>query len=661
VNPAAPSPFAFLFGVHNHQPVGNFRSVFEQAFADSYRPFLEALLRYPGVKVTAHYSGPLLEYMEAREKTCWDFLRELVGRGQVELLGGGFYEPILTIIPEEDRQGQIRMMSDFLAEHFGRRPRGIWLTERVWEPSLPKTLGRAGIEYSLLDEEHFHYAGIRDLHAYHITEDEGFSLKIFPIDKKLRYLIPFRGLEEIGSRFDDIAALGGLAVLGDDGEKFGLWPGTKAWVYGEGWLDRFLTFLESRGVRTLTFAEALDSRPPAGRVYLPPASYEEMMEWVLEPAAAARLEDLKRAVPVESRRFLRGGFFREFFLKYPESHHLHKRMLHVSKKVRESGRTQALKDLYRAQGNDPYWHGVFGGLYLPHLREAAYESLLKAESALPPEAAWTAVDFDCDGRLELVWRDERIGLFVKPSAGGAIIEIDDLPLARNLTDVLSRRPEAYHVRRDPADSTGGSIHELAKELPPGAERLFRYDLRPRWSCLDRFLESETGPERLGEDERRDLGDFADRDYQWIASGPVLRLSCLGSVRVGEEPVFVRIEKDIIPDQTGFRVVTRLRNEGGTRASFLFAPEWSFYQIESEISSENDGVLLCSGRWTFRIEPSGVIGQVPIETLSQSEKGFDIIRQGVCLRPCWPVELDPFASFTAEVVLKKTAKSENEDG
>jgi alpha-amylase/alpha-mannosidase (GH57 family) len=216
----------FLFAVHNHQPVGNFPAIFKAAFADCYRPLLEGLAAHPGFKFALHFSGPLWEYMEKHERGCWDIVRELVGRGQVELLGGGFYEPILSVIPEADRIGQIRMMSDFLGQSFGRRPRGLWLAERVWEPGLPGALAAAGIEYTLLDEEHFHYAGVRELAATYITEDAGRTLRVFPIDKTLRYYIPFRPLEDIDRYLGSIRDAGGTAILGDDGEKFGLWPGT---------------------------------------------------------------------------------------------------------------------------------------------------------------------------------------------------------------------------------------------------------------------------------------------------------------------------------------------------------------------------------------------------------------------------------------------------
>jgi alpha-amylase/alpha-mannosidase (GH57 family) len=643
---------ALLLAFHNHQPVGNFRSVFETAFEDCYRPFLKAIREHPSVRFAAHYSGPLLEYMRENEPECWDILAGLAARGQVELLGGGFYEPILTTIPEADRLGQLEMMSGFLERHFGARPRGIWLTERVWEPSLPSTLARAGIEYTLLDEEHFHYAGVRDMHAYYITEDEGRPLKIFPIDKTLRYLIPFQSLDKFGSYWEGIRARGGLAILGDDGEKFGLWPGTKKWVFEEGWLDRFLQILDGDKIRTATYAEVLDERPPAGRVYLPPASYEEMMEWVLEPDAAAEFRTLKARNPTEARRFLRGGFFREFFLKYPESHHLHQRMLMVSREVGRAANEEARRELYKGECNDPLWHGVFGGLYLPHLREASYEHLLKAETLAAPELGWTAEDFDLDGRDEWVRRDRTFGLIVKPSAGGALLEIDHYPLARNLADVLSRRREAYHAAEEPqaAGGQGKSIHDLAKELPPEARHI-RYDQGPRYSAVDRFF--APGVEELDSGEYADAerGDFFDGIYEAVLIGPVLRLSRQGLVRTEQGDIPVRVEKDVTADKNGrVTVDIRVLNLADTDAVFIFASEWNLYQFPEEISFGEGTVRLCSGRIGLEFEPVPVLKRRPIETLSQSEKGYDIIHQGISLLPFWTLSLSGKEEFRARILL-----------
>ena len=483
----------FLLAMHNHQPVGNFESVFELAFRECYGPLLRTLKDHPRFKFTVHFSGPLWEYMERRERECWDLVGQMTGRGQAELLSSGFYEPILPVIPEDDRLDQVGLMNRFLEKSFGRKPRGLWLAERVWEPNLPRTLAKAGIEYTLLDEEHFHYAGVEDIHGSYLTEDEGAAVRVFPIDKTLRYLIPFHPVEEVKDYLGRVYAGGGLAILGDDGEKFGLWPGTNKLVYGEGWLSRFLDMLDAQGITPLTFSEGLDAFPPVGRVYLPPASYEEMMEWVLEPEDQAVFKRLKEQNPGPGRRFLRGGFFRDFFRKYPESNNLHKRMLLASGRARLQRNEDVRRLVFRAQGNDPYWHGVFGGLYLPHLRQAAYRHIIQAEKRMAFGQGWTRADYDDDGREELIWRGARHSLFVKPSYGGALVSLDSLRLERNLLDVLSRRREAYHQETAEAGPEGKSIHELARRLPEGTEGLLRPDAHLRYSLLDHFFAPDARP------------------------------------------------------------------------------------------------------------------------------------------------------------------------
>jgi len=650
----------FLFAIHNHQPVGNlqFPSILKAAFADCYRPLLEGLAAHPGFRFALHFSGPLWEYMEKNERTCWDLVGELARRGQVELLSGGFYEPILSLIPEDDRVGQIRMMNDYIAENFGQRPRGLWLTERVWEPDLPKPLAAAGIEYTLLDEEHFHYAGVRDLATTYVTETEGRSLRVFPIDKTLRYYIPFHSLEDVEAYLGKIRAGGGTAILGDDGEKFGVWPGTRKWVYEDGWLERFLTFVEDRGIRMMSFAEYLDTHPPAGRVYLPPASYEEMMEWVLEPDEQAAFQKLKASTAPEARRFLRGGFFRDFCRKYPEANHLHKRMVFVSRRVRAAGApAESLRDLYKGQCNDPYWHGVFGGLYLPHLREAAFHHLLEAEKSTPDPAGWDVLDYDCDGRDELFYRDPAFGLLAKPSAGGALVEIDYRPWSRNLSDVLGRRREAYHraaAESPPAgEGSGKSIHELGKTLPAEAAEVMRYDWHPRFSLLDHFFRPGTTPEGFARLDYGEQGDFVNGAFAFEAAGRALRLERRGSVWIGDEQVPVEVRKTVVSLNGALRVTIEIENLSPKALALTYGSEWNLLAFPHELELLGPaGASLYGGALLFEPAEAGAVWSFPLRTLSQSEEGFDIIHQGYCLCPVWPLEWTGKGTQHLSVVLKE---------
>ena len=153
--------------IHAHQPVGNFDGVLEKCYQHSYLPFLERLERHPSIRLGLHYSGPLLEWIEQSHAEYFELLRRLVAGGQVELIGGGFYEPILIAIPPEDQWEQLRRMADYLERWFGLRPKGAWLAERVWEPQLPAVMAEAGVDYTLVDDFHFLAGGfeLQQLHG----------------------------------------------------------------------------------------------------------------------------------------------------------------------------------------------------------------------------------------------------------------------------------------------------------------------------------------------------------------------------------------------------------------------------------------------------------------------------------------------------------------
>jgi hypothetical protein len=184
---------------HNHQPVGNFDWVFEEAYRRAYEPMIAALERHPGVRVALHYTGPLRDWLQEHRPELLLRIRRLVARGQVEIMAGAYYEPILAVIPDEDKEGQIRRHIESVRADFGAEPTGFWLAERVWEPHLPRALAQAGIAYTIVDDTHFKWVGLSDddLFGYYITEELGFPLKIFGTSKHLRYTIPWAPVREV--------------------------------------------------------------------------------------------------------------------------------------------------------------------------------------------------------------------------------------------------------------------------------------------------------------------------------------------------------------------------------------------------------------------------------------------------------------------------------
>ena len=384
---------ALALTFHNHQPVGNFGWVIAEAYDAAYEPMVAALERHPTVRVSLHYSGPLLEWLKSERPGFIERIGALVARDQVEILGGGYYEPVLVALPERDRIGQLARMSTEIENMFGRRPRGAWLAERVWEPSLPTALVAGGYDWTIVDDAHLRAASIPDEAHWgpYSTDDQGSLVRVFGTEQGLRHRIPFRGVDEVIGYLRDHATDDGerIGTMGDDGEKFGAWPTTNAHCWGESrWVDRFFEALEANAdwLTTTTPSDWLAEHAPIGRAYIPTGSYEEMGEWALPADESAVFHAVltdARAHDRPEAKWLRGASWRNYQVKYREVNDLHKQMLRVSDAVDamadDTDRALALDHLYRSQSNDCYWHGLFGGVYIAHMRLATYHHLIAAE------------------------------------------------------------------------------------------------------------------------------------------------------------------------------------------------------------------------------------------------------------------------------------------
>src|SRR5262249_22111536 len=185
----------------------------------AYDPLLAAFTRHPSIRAAVHYSGCLLEWLEIARPAHLDALRALAARGQIEMLTGGFYEPILPLIPPVDREGQVRLLTRYIEERFETIARGLWLAGRGWEPGRAADLKRSGIDYTLLDDYHFLSALDEDpVGGYYMTEDGGEAIALFPISEALRYLIPFREPEETVAFLSGRRGRQEVVVMVDDGE-----------------------------------------------------------------------------------------------------------------------------------------------------------------------------------------------------------------------------------------------------------------------------------------------------------------------------------------------------------------------------------------------------------------------------------------------------------
>src|SRR2546426_2302554 len=467
---------------------------------------------------------------------------------------------MLAVLPDHDKVGQIERLTEFLKAHFGVRPRGMWLAERVWEPHLPRVLSEAGVEYVLLDDHHFALAGLDAdaLGGYYLTDEQGASLRVFPISQPLRYLIPFADVDKTLDYLDRRRATVSALTMVDDGEKFGVWPGTHTRVYTEGWLDRFFDrLLATSWLELTTLADVVERLPASGRVSLPTASYREMGDWALPAEAARALEVARNEIRglADGERLaglLRGGFWRSFLVKYPEVADTHWKMLRLSRAIRaalarrpdDARLVRGQVALWRGQANDAYWHGVFGGCYLPHLRRAVKTSLLEAERSLveagaAPAVVWTREDGNGDGRAEVFVRTNALAVTLEPDAGGMLTELGYFPAGLDVADVFARRAEAYHdqVRARAAAGTADSmrtIHEAAAPKEAGLDGLLAYDELRRGSLMEGLFDDDAAP--------------LDPVTPWGAARVVVGAECLAcSVQDGADGVVVALTRNSTPE------------------------------------------------------------------------------------------------------------------
>lgn len=645
-----------MFAAHCHQPLGNFDEVVNRACDRAYLPFLEVLAAHPAMRVNLHYSGSLLEWLVENRP---EVLEVLTSRGdQVEWISGGFYEPILPSIPAGDAAAQIALLSGFIQDRFGQNPRGAWIAERVWDPSLPSLFSEAGIEYTILDDYAFLLAGYLpdNLTGSYITDHLGKTLTIFPIAQDLRYAIPGADPEDVlallRDRHNDDPQT--LAVIADDGEKFGLWPDSYERVYSPGgWLDEFFTLVESADwLQITTFTKYLDEYPARSRVALPPASYREMSEWSMPAETAQAMIPTNAAhdrnpnwVGIEA--FMRGGWWPNFTIEYPEAGTLYRKMLRVSGHVAASkGPAEAHTEVLKAQGNDPFWHGAFGGLYSPHLRAQTNRHLITAQRLIDGHhhrgRSWVylrRIDWDADGREEIEVELPDQSWVIDPAEGGSLLYFDDKPSRWSISDVVARRYEPYHV-----------------DLPEPPI----YDRHPRRWLTDHLLPATATVESFADVSYVELLPLPATEYvtQETTEGR-------GSARIVMSALGGKVLKTIDAGDREMRIGYQISDIPAGR----FGPEIpvSVWEDVGQIRVDGgpwqqvDQPLALAGH-RFRLRHSGIktsivvvlrqpgeLFSIPIRTVTRNDEGSESILQGIVLWPHWSTSGDGNYEMTIEIV------------
>jgi len=663
-----------IFGTYNHQPEGSFSELFERAYQNAYKPFLTLLYEHPRIPVVLYYCGALFEWLEQEHPEFLMLLREMVGRKQVELLGGGFYSPILSLIPDGDKLGQIEKLTTYLRTRFGVRPRGGWLVERVWEPALARILSNSGLEYTFLDDRQFQIAGVEadSLLGSYITEDQGKTLRLLPIRSELADRLPFIPAAELLQSLRLLASEQSerVAVVLVEGERLGDRPGTQQICFREKWLSSLLELLEDNREWLHAVVPRIDESclVPKGRVYLPCLACSDLMHGVLDGERQKGFaEAAKRLRKPEAETYLVGGFFRQFLTRFPEVNLLYSRLLYTHLLVNQmrgdkSRKRAALEELWKGQQGAVYWHGLGagGGIFDPRLRQAAYRAFIEAEKILRGGQSFLpslqALDFDMDGHLEYLYRGKTINTLVHRQ-GGALIALEFLSAPWNYLATIARWAQSYH-----------------------RYKVEGCDTYMRSAFLDHFFVPETRLEAFERMGHMELGDFLDQPFGLVdlhRERKELALERRGRLRIRRRDHPFTVGKHYRFRDGMVELAVELANSSETTLEFCYAVELNLAlpskdakevrilsvrgSQKKELGSERaeadklEGLQIrdfCNAAAiTVSGEPAFSLWSMPVETVSYPPQGRTRQYQATCFLLLWNLALRPAERWTGKIGLQ----------
>ena len=611
---------SLVLGSHAHVPYGSDTSEFEKAYAGLVRPFITGLYKYPNIQAALHYSGVLLHWIERSHPEMFMSIEDMVNRKQVEILGGGFYEPMLPIIPQQDKIGQIELLTTYLRKQFGKRPQGCWIPAFAWEQGLVSPLAACGMGFTFLSERQFslegngHPAGhIPGIPTPCICEDQGKVITVFPVMQSLE------------------TALAGKSVTAL------LPPLLENYAKRQAEETEITISIFPRKIN----AEQGESPESAWcRFFDELSRCDYYAETVVPGKLVKNLKNLhKRCFPdssdnpdvITSRRFI---------IVHPEASGIYAKMIFTNVLINQlrgdkSRKLSAHEEVWKAQDRTLFCKTGQEGVHNHTLRSAAYSALLRAEQVTREKTRASAFvsslvpyDFNMDGAQEWLFQDQRINCYVQ-SIGGGIFEMDYLPKAWNYLDTCSGRV-AFADRLLPPEF---KAENLACDIVEGA--------------------------RLCRGERYEVGEL-DKVRRKLSL--VLQL---GTIEINK--VFALKKNAVHTEYT-------LTNNGAERAAFRFAPEIdlalpgegdAFVRFFACVAAQPDAPLAAplfygadglklhdmSNEVQINLSANRPFDGKVVPVYTRDEVTGAQLYQSLCVMPLLPVSLEPGEKWEVEFILR----------
>lgn len=359
----------------------------EIKYQSIYKNLANFFYHHSFAKISIFFPGALLSWIEHSHPEFIDIFSKLAARQQVEILGGGYYNPLLPTIFPMDRSGQVEYLTSEIRSNFVKHPRGVVLLDSVWENTLVPSLQNVGMEYVLLDK-----SLMKDNSEFvpYILTEKGKSIKVILQNNEY---IP----DSYVSPKDFLSILVKIADKDDDFEEdksekivsIKIDEKTFSDLYHNQWFEQLYSIVDT------DFADKI--------CILNPLEYlKKCCEYI--PAYIPSGIDSKYNVPTVF----------DYLYKSPRSKALYNRMLHISMllsqcKGDKARKNSARENLWIAQTGEVYLYNKNcdkESFFNSKIRQYAYRNLSEAEKMIRESTNYkeslTMYDYNGDGHNEYI-------------------------------------------------------------------------------------------------------------------------------------------------------------------------------------------------------------------------------------------------------------------
>ena len=430
------------FGVKSSM-IDSFQSdVLEKEYQNIYKPVAKFLYSHPAFCLSFSFNGPQFEFYRRKHPEFIEILQMLIGRKQIEILGGGFYDPVFPLLFPRDRTGQIELLSSSIREAVGKRPRGLSMCASIWESSLLPCFSTCGMEFVMLDETLV--PPEKNTCIPLIMSDKGKSIIILPVENSLKpqpnvqisgFIDAVTAKVQKSQRNSEPHIQSGENVISIQFSHKELKK-----LLESGWLENLSTVISDEknekcilSIPSNVVKNSVVFQP----VFIPAGMSGEIAQWAIKPYKAVKTTSY---FPVTIYDFLQ---------LYPQSRALYDRMMYVSMLVNQSHgdkiRKKVARDkLWEAQNGNSFICTAEGAFVNSSFRQNSYKNLVEAEKIVREcnefEESVSCFDYNGDGLNEYIIRMQNYFAAVN-LLGGAIREFDLMQASGNYADNLSRVQE----------------------------------------------------------------------------------------------------------------------------------------------------------------------------------------------------------------------------